>query len=64
MPRIQMLWSSIPAQLAKENKEFKGELTEQYVLQQLKTLKGVTPYYWTADRGTAEVGFVIGGKTG
>lgn len=40
-------------------KEFKGALTEQYVLQQLKTIKGVSTYYWTADRGTAEVDFVI-----
>lgn len=40
-------------------KEFKGALTEQYVLQQLKTMKGVSTYYWTADRGTAEVDFVI-----
>lgn len=40
-------------------KEFKGALTEQYVLQQLKMLKGVNTYYWTADRGTAEVDFVI-----
>ena len=40
-------------------KEFKGALTEQYVLQQLKTLKGINAYYWTADRGTAEVDFVI-----
>ncbi len=40
-------------------KEFKGALTEQYVLQQLKTIKGLNVYYWTADRGTAEVDFVI-----
>ena len=40
-------------------KEFKGALTEQYVLQQLKTAKGLNVYYWTADRGTAEVDFVI-----
>lgn len=40
-------------------KEFKGALTEQYVLQQLKTLKQLEAYYWTADRGTAEVDFVI-----
>lgn len=40
-------------------KEFKGALTEQYVLQQLKTRKGINTYYWTADRGTAEVDFVI-----
>lgn len=40
-------------------KEFKGALTEQYVLQQLKTVKDLNIYYWTADRGTAEVDFVI-----
>lgn len=40
-------------------KEFKGALTEQYVLQQLKTLKGLNIYYWTAERGMAEVDFVI-----
>lgn len=40
-------------------KEFKGALTEQYVLQQFKTLKGVNTYYWTAERGTAEVDFII-----
>ena len=40
-------------------KEFKGALTEQYVLQELKTLKDISTYYWTADRGTAEVDFVI-----
>lgn len=40
-------------------KEFKGALTEQYVLQQLKTLKGIIAYYWTAERGTAEIDFVI-----
>lgn len=40
-------------------KEFKGALTEQYVLQQIKTLKGVSTYYWTAERATAEVDFVI-----
>jgi len=40
-------------------KEFKGALTEQYVLQQLKTLRGISVYYWTADRATAEVDFII-----
>ena len=40
-------------------KEFKGALTEQYVLQQLKTIKGLNVYYWTADRGSAEVDFII-----
>lgn len=45
-------------------KEFKGALTEQYVLQQLKTLKGVQTYYWTAERGTAEIDFVIDNGSG
>jgi predicted AAA+ superfamily ATPase len=40
-------------------KEFKGALTEQYVLQQLKTLKGIEAYYWTNNRGNAEIDFVI-----
>ena len=40
-------------------KEFKGALTEQYVLQELKTRKGIQCYYWTAERGTAEVDFVV-----
>lgn len=41
-------------------KEFKGALTEQYVLQELITRKGIQCYYWTAERGTAEVDFVVG----
>jgi predicted AAA+ superfamily ATPase len=40
-------------------KEFKGALTEQYVLQQLKTLKNINTYYWTNDRNSAEVDFLI-----
>lgn len=40
-------------------KEFKGALTEQYVLQQLKTIKGLEAYYWTNDRGSAEIDFLI-----
>jgi len=40
-------------------KDFKGALTEQYVLQQLKTLKGIETYYWASDRGNAEIDFVI-----
>ncbi|MCX6056120.1 MAG: ATP-binding protein [Chloroflexi bacterium] len=39
--------------------EFKGALTEQYVFQQLRTQKGIEPFYWTNDHGTAEVNFVI-----
>jgi len=40
-------------------KEFKGSLTEQYVLQQLKTLKDIGIYYWTNDRGSAEIDFIV-----
>lgn len=133
VPRIRMLWNSIPAQLTKENKkfiygfikegarakeyelamlwltdcglvhkvhrvsapniplkafklllldvgllscmvrlkqsvllegndlfvEFKGALTEQYVLQQLKTIKGLETYYWSSERGKAEIDFLV-----
>lgn len=44
-------------------KEFKGALTEQYVLQQLKTIKGIETYYWTNDRGGAEIDFLIDNGT-
>ncbi|MDR1952911.1 MAG: ATP-binding protein [Clostridiales Family XIII bacterium] len=40
-------------------KEFKGALTEQYVLQQLKTVREIVPYYWTNDRNTAEIDFLL-----
>lgn len=40
-------------------REFKGALTEQYVLQQMKTLDNVTAYYWTNDRNSAEIDFLI-----
>ncbi len=39
--------------------EFKGALTEQYVLQQLKTSKELDTYYWSNDRGNSEIDFVI-----
>jgi predicted AAA+ superfamily ATPase len=38
--------------------EFKGALTEQYVLQEM-TAQGMKPYYWSSS-GTAEVDFVFG----
>ena len=111
VPRLRMLWNSIPSQLAKENKkfisgrvntagiplrayedlkafklfvvdvgllgcmaglrqrtlldgndlfvEFKGALTEQYVCQQLKTIENLDVYYYTNDRGSCEVDFVV-----
>lgn len=39
--------------------EFKGSLTEQYVLQQLKTLAELPVYYWANDSGSAELDFII-----
>ena len=35
------------------------DLLKQYTLQQLKTLKEVDSYYWTNDRGSAEIDFLI-----
>lgn len=40
-------------------KEFKGALTEQYVLQQLIAESDYNIYYYTNDRGSCEVDFVI-----
>jgi len=39
--------------------EFKGALTEQYVQQQLIASLGIRPYYWSTEKGTAEVDFVF-----
>lgn len=39
--------------------EFKGALTEQFVLQQLKTIPDLAIYYWSAERSTAEIDFLI-----
>lgn len=39
--------------------EFKGALTEQYVCQQLKTVDDLGIYYYTNDRGSCEIDFVI-----
>lgn len=39
--------------------EFKGSLTEQYVMQEL-LLRGALPCYWSADNATSEVDFAVG----
>ena len=39
--------------------EFKGALTEQYVCQQLKTMEDLDVYYYTNDRGTCEIDFIV-----
>ncbi len=39
--------------------EFKGALTEQYVCQQLKTIEDLRIYYYTNDRGSCEIDFIV-----
>ena len=38
--------------------EFKGSLTEQYVLCQLKQCTELDVFYWSSDTGTAELDFI------
>lgn len=40
-------------------KEFKGALTEQYVMQELAAKKSIGVYYYTNERNSAEVDFLI-----
>jgi uncharacterized protein len=39
--------------------EFKGALTEQYVLQQLAGNKDIEPFYWSAEKSDGEIDFVF-----
>lgn len=39
--------------------DFKGALTEQYVLQQLKTIPSLSVYYWSADNSRGEIDFLL-----
>ncbi|MBR4323416.1 AAA family ATPase [Treponema sp.] len=39
--------------------EFKGALTEQYVFQELKAMTSYTPYYYSGEKSTYEVDFLI-----
>lgn len=39
--------------------EFKGALTEQFVLQQLVTIPDLAIYYWSAESSTAELDFLV-----
>jgi len=39
--------------------EFKGALTEQYVFQQLNSTNEYVIYYWSAQRSSAEIDFVV-----
>lgn len=40
-------------------KELKGALTEQYVLQQLAAIPSISTYYYTNERNSSEIDFVI-----
>lgn len=39
--------------------QYKGALTEQYVLQQLKCSNNIEIYYWSSEQGIAEIDFLI-----
>ncbi len=39
--------------------EYKGALTEQFVLQQLKTLSSTSVYYYSAENSQLELDFII-----
>lgn len=39
--------------------DFKGALTEQYVLQQLMTVEDLSVYYWSADNSQGELDFLL-----
>lgn len=43
--------------------EFKGALTEQYVLQQLVSELSLTPYYYSTPNSSGEIDFMLQGKT-
>lgn len=39
--------------------EFKGALTEQYVLQQIVAARDSVPMYWAPENGKAELDFAV-----
>lgn len=39
--------------------EFKGALSEQFVLQQLVSMHGLTPYYWSSETSKGEIDFLF-----
>lgn len=51
-----------PQMMLEENelfKEFKGALTEQYVMQQLRTNRQNMIYYWSQDNSQGEIDFLV-----
>lgn len=55
--------SGLPAQALLDGSalfsDFKGAITEQYVLQQLKSKKGLNIYYWSSDSSRGELDFLL-----
>ena len=55
--------SNLPAQVLLDGNalftDYKGALNEQYVLQQLKSIKDLSIYYWSADNSRAEIDFLL-----
>ena len=55
--------SNIPTQSLVEGNvlfsDFKGALTEQYVMQQLKESPSLSIYYWSADNSRGEIDFLL-----
>lgn len=39
--------------------DYRGAITEQYVLQQLKSVKGLSIYYWSSDTSRGELDFLL-----
>ena len=39
--------------------DYKGAITEQYVLHQLKSVKGLSIYYWSSDTSRGELDFLL-----
>ncbi len=58
--------SNVPAQSIMDGNalfsDFKGALTEQYVLQQLITDSSLSIYYWSADNSRGEIDFLLQDK--
>ncbi len=71
VPKIRMVWRSVPAQLTKENRKFiygvikegarakEFELAIEWLLLQLKSVKGLNIYYWSSDTSKGELDFLL-----
>ena len=61
-----MTWVFLQAVISRNQlfTEFKGALTEQYVLQQLVSDAEIVPYYYSAENSRCEIDFLIQSETG